>query len=99
MLMKNPSISVVRPKGSFYIFPKMDFKSLRFGSDKDFIDTMLEKHGIQLTRGSGFGEPSHFRIVALPPKEPLEYAIGKINEECASRQRGGRLYPPILARK
>ena len=99
MLMKNPSISVVRPKGSFYIFPKMDFKSLRFGSDKDFIDTMLEKHGIQLTRGSGFGEPSHFRIVALPPKETLEYAIGKINEECASRQRGGRLYPPILARK
>jgi len=40
------------------------------------------QEGIQITRGSGFGSPSHIRIVSLPPKEILADAITKINEFC-----------------
>ena len=87
-LAENRYIDVVRPNGAFYILPRIDLKALGFGNDRDFIHTVLEKEGIQLTRGSGFGGPSHIRIVALPPKEILDYAINRLNVFC--KKRAGR---------
>ena len=87
-LAENRYIEVVRPNGAFYILPRIDLKALKFRNDREFIHTMLEKEGIQLTRGSGFGGPSHIRIVALPPKEILDYAINKLNVFC--KRRAGR---------
>jgi aspartate/methionine/tyrosine aminotransferase len=46
------------------------------------VDLLLKEEDVQVTRGSGFEEPSHFRIVALPPKEILDYAIHKIDAFC-----------------
>jgi len=41
---------------------------------------LLKEEGVQLTRGSGFGEGGYARVVALPPKEVLREAIEKIDE-------------------
>ena len=72
----------VVPRGAFYIFPKLDMKQLRLGDDSEFTRRLLIEEGVQLTRGSGFGEKNHIRIVALPPKQVLAEAIDKINKFC-----------------
>jgi alanine-synthesizing transaminase len=82
LIKENPYMSIVKPNSAFYLFPKVDLKSLKFNSDKEFVDQLLMQEGIQITRGSGFGSPSHIRIVSLPPKEILADAITKINEFC-----------------
>lgn len=90
LLKENPYIDLVRPNGAFYLFPKVDMKSLKFETDKEFVDKLLIEEGIQLTRGSGFGAPSHVRIVSLPPQDVLEDAIGRLNAFCrknASKRR------------
>jgi aspartate/methionine/tyrosine aminotransferase len=87
MFKENQYLDVVEPNGAFYVFPRIDLKRLRFKDDREFVDMLLRKTGVQVTRGSGFNEPSHFRIVALPPKEILDYAIDKINAFCRSNSR------------
>jgi len=70
------------PSGAFYVFPKLEMQRLKFKNDKEFVRSLLLEKYIQVTRGSGFGMPGHFRIVALPSKEVLGEAIDKINEFC-----------------
>ncbi len=82
LLNENSYLKTVEPNGAFYILPRVDFSRLKIRNDKQFTDLLLEKEGIQVTRGSGFGASSHFRIVALPPKEILDYAINRINAFC-----------------
>jgi alanine-synthesizing transaminase len=82
LLNENKYLSTVKPNGAFYIMPRVDFKSLKIKNDREFTDLLLKKECIQVTRGSGFGADSHFRIVALPPKEILDYAINRINRFC-----------------
>ncbi|MGC8669577.1 MAG: pyridoxal phosphate-dependent aminotransferase [Candidatus Micrarchaeia archaeon] len=82
LLSENRFVSIIRPNAAFYLFPKIDLKSMGFKNDHDFVDKLLRSEYIQTTRGSGFGMPSHIRIVGLPPKDILGYAINKINEFC-----------------
>ncbi len=84
---ENPYLSAVRPNGAFYILPRVDFKALRLKDDREFVDKLLKSTGVQLTRGSGFGAPSHIRIVSLPPKRILGYAMDKIDYFCRSNAR------------
>jgi aspartate/methionine/tyrosine aminotransferase len=86
LLDENKYLSTVRPRGAYYIFPKVDLKSLKLKSDKEFVDMLLKTKYVQLTRGSGFGTAGHIRIVSLPPKETLEEAINKLNEFCRSKR-------------
>ena len=86
LLDENKHLSTIRPKGAYYIFPKVDLKQVHFKSDKEFVDTLLKTKYVQLTRGSGFGTAGHIRIVSLPPKEVLEEAINKLNEFCRSKR-------------
>ncbi|MGC8587084.1 MAG: aminotransferase class I/II-fold pyridoxal phosphate-dependent enzyme [Candidatus Micrarchaeia archaeon] len=69
----------VEPNGAFYVFPRIDLKALHMKSDGEFVVKLLEEEGVQLTRGSGFGEGGHARIVALPPREILEEAVEKMD--------------------
>ncbi len=87
LIAENSLFEVVEPNGAFYIFPKVDLKKIGFKSDAEFVDRLLKEEYVQLTRGSGFGAPSHIRIVALPPKDILGYAINKINEFCNRHSR------------
>lgn len=78
ILERNDAVSVVRPKGAFYILPKLKMARLHFKDDKDFVNKVLEEEHIQIARGSGFGIQDHFRIVALAPERELEEAVGRI---------------------
>ena len=84
ILKKNEHVEVVRPNGAFYILPKLRMDTLNIKDDREFVINLLKKEYIQLTRGSGFGAPNHFRIVLLPPKRILEYSLNKINDFCES---------------
>ncbi len=86
-LSENPYVSAVRPNGAFYIFPKIDLKSLKFKDDRDFVHALLEEKLVQTTRGSGFGAPGHFRIVSLAPDEVMEDCVGRVNEFCKEHAR------------
>ncbi len=87
LLMENQYLEVARPSGAFYILPKVDMRALGFRDSRDFVRSVLLETGVQLTGGYWFGAPSHFRIVALPPEETLEYAIGKIGRFCKRHAR------------
>lgn len=82
LLGENPYLSVVRPSGAFYVFPRIDMRSLDFKNDREFVHALLEEKFIQTTRGSGFGAPNHFRIVALAPKDVMSDCIERINDFC-----------------
>ncbi len=82
MLSENPHLSTVTPRGAFYIFPKIDMHSMRFKNDREFVKGLLEEKLIQTIRGSGFGAPNHFRIVALAPMNIMVDSIQRINEFC-----------------
>lgn len=87
LLNENPLFSTVRPNGAFYILPKIDLKETKFKDDREFVDSLLKEEDVQVTRGSGFGAPSHFRIVALAPQEILDLAINRINKFCRRHSR------------
>jgi aspartate/methionine/tyrosine aminotransferase len=87
LLKENQYFSTVRPGGAFYIFPRIDMRSLEFKSDKEFVHALLKEKLIQTTRGSGFGAPNHFRIVALAPRDVMSGCIEKINDFCREHSR------------
>jgi alanine-synthesizing transaminase len=82
LLCENPYLMAVRPRGAFYIFPRINMRALDFKNDKEFVHALLEEKLVQTTRGSGFGAPNHFRIVALAPKEVMSDCIERINAFC-----------------
>jgi alanine-synthesizing transaminase len=56
---------------------------------------LLQKTGVLLAPGSGFGEAfgsGHFRMVFLPPIEQLEVALNKIERfiSCNKQRENGR---------
>ena len=57
-------------------------QSLKIKDDHEFVDRFLKEEHVMLSRGSGFGADSHVRVVALPPKDILEYAMDKLNRFC-----------------
>lgn len=81
-LKKIDGISVVKPKAAFYIFPKIDTTKIKINNDEKFTLDFLREKGILVTHGTGFNynEPNHFRIVFLPDKEKLEYAVENLND-------------------
>ncbi len=87
LLKENPHLSTVQPNGAFYLFPRIDLKAMRMGDDATFTRKLLLEEHVQVVRGSGFGSPGHFRMIALPPKEDLELAIKRINRFCKRHAR------------
>lgn len=87
MINESKYMRAVEPKGAFYIFPKVSFEKLRIKSDRKFVDELLREDDVQITRGSGFGDAGHIRIVSLAPKEMLETAIGRIDGFCKRHQK------------
>ena len=76
-----PGLSCPNPKGAFYAFPKIETD--KFGTDKEFVQKLLESKGVLTVHGSGFGEKygsGHFRLVYLPSLEVLDSAMNKIEE-------------------
>ena len=58
----------MKPKGTLYLFPKIDVKKFGIYDDQKFLlDFLLEKK-VLLVQGTGFNwpAPDHFRVVFLP---------------------------------
>ena len=77
-----PGLSVVRPEGAFYIFPKIDTNRFHITNDEQFVlDFLREKH-VLLVHGGGFNwaKPDHFRIVYLPNVDILSRSMEMMKE-------------------
>lgn len=77
-----PGLSCTKPKGAFYVFPKIDTRRFNIKSDTRFIYDLLRAKKVLLVQGTGFNwpEPDHFRIVFLPPLEDLREALNLIGD-------------------
>ncbi|MCS7139783.1 MAG: aminotransferase class I/II-fold pyridoxal phosphate-dependent enzyme [Candidatus Nezhaarchaeota archaeon] len=74
-------LNTVKPRASFFIFPKIERKG-DIRDDKDFVLKLLCEKGVLLVYGSAFGPAGldHIREVFLPPIEVLEKAHDRIEE-------------------
>ncbi|NBF39043.1 MAG: aminotransferase, partial [Spirochaetes bacterium] len=72
-----PGLSVVRPRGAFYLFPRLDTEKFGITSDERFVLDFLKKEHTLVVQGTGFNWPEqdHFRIVFLPDIEQLKAAL------------------------
>jgi alanine-synthesizing transaminase len=82
MLNSIPGVSVIPPKGSLYTFAKLDSKRFNLKNDEQLVLDLLQQKKILLVHGTAFNwpEPDHLRIVFLPHKEDLEFALGQFGE-------------------
>lgn len=74
-------IQCTKPKGAFYMFPKIDLKN-RWKTDLEFVVDLLNSTGVLTVHGSGFGNSGsgHFRIVYLPQEEILDESMDRIQQ-------------------
>lgn len=77
-----PGITCVKPRGSIYLFPKIDRKVYKYEDDQQLILEFLIQKRILLVQGTAFNwvEPDHFRIVFLPNKVDLAQAVTSFGE-------------------
>jgi len=75
-----PGLSCVKPKGAFYMFPKVDVKRFSIINDEKFILDFLLQEKVLLVQGTGFNwpKPDHFRLVFLPNIIDLERAFDRL---------------------
>lgn len=75
-----PGLSVVKPMGALYMFPKIDVKKFNIHNDEKMVLDLLKQQQVLFVHGRGFNwqAPDHFRIVTLPPVEQIETALNKV---------------------
>ena len=79
-LSQIPGLSVVKPKGALYMFPRLDPQMYPITDDQQFAYELLAEEKVLIVQGSGFNwiRPDHFRLVFLPNGDDLVDAIGRI---------------------
>ena len=79
-LTQIPGITCVKPKGAFYMFPKIDVEKYKIKDDQQFVLDLLIDQKILVVQGTGFNWPQsdHFRVVFLPTVEELAVTFDKI---------------------
>ncbi|WP_345844940.1 pyridoxal phosphate-dependent aminotransferase [Shewanella algae] len=77
LLNQIPGVSVVKPKGAMYAFPRIDSKRFDLRDDERLVLDLLKEKKILLVQGTAFNwpEPDHLRVVFLPHKEDLQRAL------------------------
>ncbi|MCK5881919.1 MAG: pyridoxal phosphate-dependent aminotransferase [Sinobacterium sp.] len=81
-LVKIPGVSCVKPKGSIYLFPKLDESMYKVVDDEKMILDFLQQEKILLVQGSAFNvtDKQHLRIVFLPRKDDIIDAVERLGE-------------------
>jgi alanine-synthesizing transaminase len=80
-------LSVTKPRGAFYIFPKIE--GGRWKNDMEFVLHVLNRGHVLFVNGSGFDREygsMHFRSVFLPPREVMEKAMDGLEYALRSEQ-------------
>ena len=74
-----PYLSLVRPKGTFYLFPGVEKTGL---TDKAFCKELLERAHVLVSPGSAFGASAagHFRIACTVGIDRLKTAFDRMEE-------------------
>jgi alanine-synthesizing transaminase len=82
LLNQIPGVSVTKPKGALYLFPRLDPKVYRIRDDERFAFELLREQKLLVVHGTGFNWPTHdhFRIVFLPRVEDLEDAAERLEK-------------------
>ena len=77
-----PGITAVKPKASFYIFPKVEMTQFKFKDDEQLVLNFLREKHILLTHGRGFNweKADHFRLVYLPSVNELKKIIVSLED-------------------
>ncbi|MFG6447334.1 pyridoxal phosphate-dependent aminotransferase [Roseateles sp. BYS180W] len=80
LLTQIPGVSVVKPKGALYMFPRLDPKIYPIEDDQQFAYELLAEERVLIVQGTGFNwkSPDHFRLVFLPHADDLTEAIVRI---------------------
>src|SRR5690606_907874 len=88
LLTQIPGVSVMKPKGALYLFPRLDPTVYPIQDDQQFAYSLLDEERVLVVQGTGFNwaHHDHFRMVFLPNAEDLTEAIGRIDRFLA-RQR------------
>ncbi|GIU71741.1 MAG: alanine aminotransferase [Candidatus Nitrosocaldaceae archaeon] len=84
-------LDAIKPRGAFYIFPKIDLSIGNWRNDLDFVKELLEETGVLTVNGSGFGKQygsGFFRIVYLPPMDILEESMDRLEAFMNKRSKG-----------
>jgi len=90
LLTAIPGVSVVKPQGALYMFPRLDPAMYPIADDQQFAYELLAEEKVLIVQGTGFnhGDTQHFRLVFLPHVDDLEEAVGRIARFLATyRQR------------
>ncbi|KFZ38385.1 aminotransferase [Shewanella mangrovi] len=77
LLNQIPGVSVKKPLGALYAFPKLDAKRFSLRDDERLVLDLLREKKILLVQGTAFNwaQPDHLRVVFLPYKEDLQKAL------------------------
>jgi alanine-synthesizing transaminase len=77
-----PGLTVVKPKGALYCFPKLDTAKFHITDDEKFVYDLLLEKKMLLVQGTGFNwpRPDHFRVVFLPDVDMLKDALGRLRD-------------------
>jgi alanine-synthesizing transaminase len=80
MVSSIEGLSCVKPKATFYCFPKIDMKRFKIKKDETLVLDLLRNERILLVHGTGFNwfDHDHFRIVFLPRIDELRDALGRM---------------------
>ena len=80
MLSAIPGVHCMKPKGTLYMFPRLDPKLYPIQDDQQFILELLEEEKVLLVQGTGFNwpQPDHFRLVFLPNTDDLQDSMQRI---------------------
>ncbi|WP_412099978.1 pyridoxal phosphate-dependent aminotransferase [Corynebacterium aurimucosum] len=75
-----PGVSVVKPMGALYCFPRLDPNVYEIHDDSKLMLDILRAEKILMVQGTGFNwpTPDHFRVVTLPWASQLENAIERL---------------------
>ena len=75
-----PGVSVVKPMGSLYLFPRLDPNVYEIHDDAKLMLDILKAEKILMVQGTGFNwpNPDHFRVVTLPWASQIENAIERL---------------------
>jgi len=75
-----PGISCTRPRGAFYLFPKIDARRFGVVDDERMVLDLLEQEKVLVVHGTAFNwvRPDHFRMVFLPHADRLAEVTARI---------------------
>ena len=77
-----PGITCVKPRGTLYLFPKIDVKKYKIHDDQKFLLDFLIEKKVLMVQGTGFNwpAPDHFRVVFLPTVDEIKSVAARMAE-------------------